>query len=367
MKTPDKIPIPWSQRWRRFRIRIMPLLVFLVAFGAIAMLWNRGSAPGSIVGEAYAPVSTVNSPRAGWIEGEPFTLHSRVQAGQELAIVRPVLPEQARLALAVLHEEIRMIRLGIGDPVLDQQRNLLAYQGLRRDWLLARSDLASLRVRMQQAEIDMHRSESLTGTGSVSRALHEQSCALYLSLKAEVEGKCRLADELEIAVNEAQLHAATEGSAGIMAEGVAAAMEWKEAGLRHLESEIAPLSLISPISGKVTAIHQHPGNFVNLGAPVVEIRSDKAECIIAYLKAPLAFEPEPGMQVEVISHRGIRAIAGRAEVLDFGPQFVVLPAVFERPLPVMVEERALTARISLPDLPTLVPGELVEIRAIQPP
>jgi hypothetical protein len=44
---------------------------------------------------------------------------------------------------------------------------------------------------------------------------------------------------------------------------------------------------------------QHPGNLVNLGDPVLEIRSDKAGFVIAYLNLPLAFHPEPGMQVEV--------------------------------------------------------------------
>lgn len=355
------IPIPWSQHWRQFRMRLLPVLVFLVALGAVATLWERDAAPGFIVGEVHAPATMVNSPRAGWIEGETLVMHRQVEAGEEIAIVRIIPPDHARLALAVLHEEIRMIRLGVGDPIIDQQRNQLSWQGLRRDWMLVRSDVASLQVRMLQAETDMKRFESLVTRGADTQSNYEQARALFNSLKAEIEEKTRLAAELETAVSAARsVSSETEGLD--LAVGIAAALDWKEAELRRLEAEIAPLSIVSPLAGKVTEIFHHPGDFVNLGDPVIEVRSDQAEFVIAYLKPPLAFQPEPGMEVEVVSRRGTRAIAGRATVLDIGPQFGLLPPVFQRPLPVTIEERALPARISLPETMSLMPGELVEIR-----
>jgi len=360
----NPIPIPWSQRWRQFRMRMLPVLVFLLAVAGIAILWEDDAAPGSIVGEAYAADTTANSPRAGWIEGDPFTLHTSVEAGQEIAIVRPLPPEQARLALAVLQEELRMIRLGVGDPVLDQQRNQISWQGLRRDWLLARSDVASLRVRMRQAEVDQQRYEVLLAKGANPLATYEQARALFLALKAEKEEKVRLAAELEATVTLAR-HSAMASGENDVAAGIAAAMDWKEAELRHLEAEIAPLSIQSPIAGRVTQIFQHPGNFVNLGEPILEVRSEKAEFVIAYLKAPLAFDPKPGTEVEIISRRGVRAVAGRAKIIDLGPQFTLLPAVFQRPMPVTIEERALPARISIPDSISLLPGELVEVRPVR--
>jgi multidrug resistance efflux pump len=364
MTEPTPIPIPLSQRWRMFRMRIIPVLVFLVALGGIIMLWERDSAPGSIVGEVYAPVSSVNSPRAGWLEADPFILHTAVRVGQEIAIIRSRPPEHAKLALAVLQEELRMIRLGVGDPVLDLRRNQLSWQGLRRDWLLVRTDLASLRVRMRQADIDQQRYRELLAKGADSRMAYEQSNALYLAMKAEEEGKSRLASELEAAVAEARRN---ESEAGYndLAAGIAAAMDWKEAELRQLEAEIAPVSILAPISGSVTRIFHHPGNFVNLGEPVLEIRSDKAEYVIAYLKAPLAVDPKPGTTVEIISRRGVKAIVGRAEILDLGPQFDLLPTVFQRPMPLTIEERALPVRISLPESLTLLPGELVAVRPIK--
>jgi len=360
------IPIPWSQHWRQFRMRLLPVLVFLVALVAVATLWERDAAPGFIVGEVHAPATTVNSPRAGWIEGEAFMMHRKVEAGEEIAIVRTMPPDQARLALAVLQEEIRMIRLGVGDPIIDQQRNQLSWQGLRRDWMLVRSDLASLQVLMRQAEADMNRFESLASKGADTQSNYEQARASFMAQMAEVEEKTRLAADLESAVSAART--AITGSEGMdLAVGIAAALDWKEAELRRLEAEIAPLSLISPIAGRVTRIFHHPGDFVNQGDPVVEIQSDQPDFVIAYLKPPLAFQPEEGMVVEVVSRRGTRAVAGRAMVLDIGPQFGLLPAVFQRPLPVTIEERALPARISLPETVPLMPGELVEIRQVRKP
>jgi hypothetical protein len=54
-----------------------------------------------------------------------------------------------------------------------------------------------------------------------------------------------------------------------------------------------PLSIQSPIAGKVTRIFMHPGNFVNPGEPILEIRSEKAEFVIAYLKPPWHSIPNP--------------------------------------------------------------------------
>ena len=356
------IPIPLGQHWRQFRTRLLPLLVFGFAVVAIFSLWERESAPGVMVGEVYAPFTVVNAPRAGWIEAEPLEIYQRVEAGEEIGILRIVPPEHAKLALAVLQEEIRMIRLGVGDPILDQQRNLLSWQGLRRDWMLVRSDLASLRVQLRQAEVDRDRYKDLAAKGADTRLAYEQALASFDSLKAEVQEKARLADELEKVVSDARASAGTAETPAGAGAGIAAALDWKEAELRNLEAEIAPISITAPFTGIITRILRHPGDFANAGEPVVELRSDKPEFVIAWLKPPLAVEPKPGMTVEVVSRRLGRSVAGRAKVLGLGPQFEPVPTVFQRPLPVNIEERALPLRISLPPQLALRPGEVVDIR-----
>lgn len=355
------IPTPLRQHWRLFRTRLVPVLVFTAAIGSMVWLWEQERAPGVMIGEVYAPSSTVSSPRGGWLEGGPVEIFREVRAGEEIGIIRTMPPEHAQLALAVLREEIQMIRLGVADPVLDQQRNLLSLQGLRRDWLLARSDLASLRVRKRQAEADFIRIEQLANEGAESQSALEQARAVYEAMVAEAKEKTILAESLQVAVEEVDSQLEDRGRPDAGA-GIAAALDWKEAELRRLEAELAPVAMYAPFDGHLTRVFRHPGDFVNIGEPIAEIRSKHAESIIGYLKAPFAVHPEVGMEVDVVPRSSGRAVAARASVLGVGPQFEALQPAFLRPMPVTIEERALPVLISLPEQVSFVPGDIVDIR-----
>jgi multidrug resistance efflux pump len=286
-----------------------------------------------------------------------------VRAGEKIGVIRTMPPEYAQLALAVLREEIEMIRLGVADPVLGQQRNLLSLQGLRRDWLLVRSDLASLRVRMRQAELDLKRLEELAGQGYESASVIEQARALYEAMVAEVNEKTSLAESLQAAV--AEVDAQAEGR-GLPDVGITAALDWKEAELRRLEAELAPVAIFAPFDGRLTKVFRHSGDYVNMGEPIAEIRSKHAESIIGYLKPPFPLRPEVGMEVDVMPRSSGGTQTLRAHVLAVGPQFEALQPAFLRPMPVTLEERALPLLISLSDQVSLVPGEIVDIRLVQP-
>lgn len=355
------IPTPPSQYWRMFRTRALPVIAFASAVVAMTFLWDQESAPGAMIGEVYAPSGTLNAPRAGWIEGDAITMFREVLAGEKIAEIRTLPPEHAGLALAVIQEEIRMIRLGFGDHTLDQQRNQISLQSMRRDWLMARADLASLGVRMRQAEADYLRLKQLSTIGAESQATLEQARAMFEAMTAEKSEKRRLAESLETAVQ----HAGTDFPDGVIpdvAAGVAAALDWKEAELRRLEAELAPVPILAPFNGRLTRVIHHSGEFVNLGAPIAELRSREPESIIGYLKAPFPITPEVGMEVEIAPRSGTRGRASRATVLGVGPQFEALQPAFMRPLPVTLEERALPVQISLPEGMPLVPGDIVDIR-----
>jgi multidrug resistance efflux pump len=356
------IPIPLSERWRSFRTRVLPVLVFAAAVSAMAVLWQQESSPGMMAGEVYAPAGTISAPRDGWLESTAIEMFRHVRAGEEIAMVRTMPPEHVGLALAVLQEELRMIRLGVGDPVLDQQRNQLSQHGLRRDWLLARSDLAALRVRMRQAEADAARIAILAAQGAESQATLEQARAIHEAMVAEANEKSRLAGTLEAAVQQAGI----EQPADAASSGLNAALEWKEAELRRLEAELAPIPIIAPFNGRLTRIFRHPGDFVALGEAIAELRSGEAQAVIGYLRSPVTQRPEVGMEVEIFPRSGSRTSGVKASVLAIGPQFEPLQPAFVRPMPVTLEERGLPVHISLPEGVLLVPGDIVDIRLANP-
>lgn len=357
------IPIPLRQHWRRFRTRILPLLVFLAAVLSSVLLWNRQSAPAMLVGEVYAPHTIVTASREGILEDFDIQPFQEVLAGEQIGRIR-IIPEiQALADLETLRAEIEMIRMGAGDPVLDQQRNLLSWQGLRRDWLLARSDLASLRIRMRQAEADFHRSEKLVGRGAEPQAALEQNRALFEGLVAEETEKSRLVDNLESAVN--QSHMSGGGDSTALADGIRASLAWKEAQLRSLEIQMTPVPVIAPFDGHVSRIHRHAGDFVNLGESIIDLRASKPDFIIGYLKQPVLTALNIGMPIEVSPRTG-RGTAATASLISIGPQFEPLGLAFVRPISVFSEERALPLLISLPEGLSLRPGELVDLRIADP-
>ena len=49
-----KIPVPWSQRLRSIRFRVLPILIFLGAVAGTAYIWNRQFSVMQAVGEVYA-------------------------------------------------------------------------------------------------------------------------------------------------------------------------------------------------------------------------------------------------------------------------------------------------------------------------
>ena len=61
------IPTPVSQRWREFRIQILPFIIFVLVLGGIVALWRSFVQPVGIVG--FAETNAVNVVAANGNEG----------------------------------------------------------------------------------------------------------------------------------------------------------------------------------------------------------------------------------------------------------------------------------------------------------
>jgi multidrug resistance efflux pump len=357
------IPIPLRLRWRYFRTRFLPAIVFAAAVIAAALVWEKKSLPAVMVGEVYAPHGIVAASVPGIIEEFNLQLYHEVRAGDVIGRVRTVPAGQAGQALAALRAEIAMIKLGAGDPVLDQQRNALSWHALRRDWMLARSELALLRVQRRQAELEFRRFQTLEGSGAASQTDFEQSRSLVEGLTEEEEEKEKLTAYLERAVSDATSAAGEEPFS--LESGMTASLDWKEAELALREEELKPVPLVAPFDGRVTVVHRRQGDFVNLGEAVIEVGASRPDFIIGYVKQPVSVPLEVGMEIEVAKRSGV-VNAARASLVSIGPRFETLGGAFQRPVPVIAEERALPLLISLPEGLPLRPGEIVDLRLAVP-
>lgn len=354
------IPIPWRTRWRQIRIHLLPVLVFLAALAVVAYLWDQELTPATMSGEVYAASSDISAPRPGTIESllvEPFDY---VEAGQIIAYIRPLPPEQVAASLGVLSAEVELARLGSAGPLPDLHRNLHNRRSTYQDWLEARARLASLRVRMNQAEREFRRLDNLRSKQFISESAYDEARSGYEALRAEVAEVEELVSTLEVFIQDAGAHD------GIGDAAFEATLRWQEARLRELEAELEPWPVYAPISGVVTGVAPESGStilregvFVREGDAIMKIRSHQPEYIIGYARLPVVRPPEEGAGIEVI-RRGGRRQSATATVVKVGSHFEPLGPAFRRPFGDL-EERAMPILISLPADLDLRPGEIVDL------
>src|SRR5262245_28087571 len=88
MPNEDRIPVPWSRWWRRFRIGTLPLLTFGASVVATLWLWERQGVVPNAVGEIEAVRVDIASGVDGQLVPPPqgrWTLFDEVEATQIVA------------------------------------------------------------------------------------------------------------------------------------------------------------------------------------------------------------------------------------------------------------------------------------------
>lgn len=63
-----------------------------------------------------------------------------------------------------------------------------------------------------------------------------------------------------------------------------------------------PIPITAPIEGVITKIHRYPGDtnaVVAAGEPIMTITAPRPDRLIAFLRQPLTFDPQPGMKVRI--------------------------------------------------------------------
>ena len=82
------IPTPAEQRWREFRIQILPIIVFVGILAVIVMMWKNFLQPPGVIGELNAVRANVTSPEG--VGGELRMERTQyVTNGQALVLVQP--------------------------------------------------------------------------------------------------------------------------------------------------------------------------------------------------------------------------------------------------------------------------------------
>lgn len=120
-----------------------------------------------------------------------------------------------------------------------------------------------------------------------------------------------------------------------------------------------PIPITSPIEGVVTSIRKIPGDIVAAGEPIMTVSSDKPDRIIAFLRQPMVFTPEPGMVVE-LRPRGRSKKMIESKIAKVGSQLAPIRGSLLQPGQTRTE-LGLPIIIDAPQGVALFPGETIDI------
>ena len=353
------IPTPPAQKLADFRTQYLPLIVVCLCVASIGVLWKQNIAAPTLVGQAEPVLSNLSSHESGVLTGFNVTRFQRVKAGDILGHVLIADPRLVAASLAVVRAEIEEFRLE-DSPLVRQQRNAVDYVQVRLDWMRQRAALATSKVNLQLAEIELRRNQDLLKNNLVSQSIYDLALATRDGYKGEVEELTKLVVEGEQSFKELNPSGDLVKLSG---DPTRAAMNLQEAKLRQIEAELSPITLRASMDGVVTAVHFRSGESVTAGQPIVSIASVQPVRIVGYLKSPSLDEPKVGMKVEVRLRGGQREV-GIAQITEVGTQLEVPPLALASSSRPPNTELGLPVEISLPANLSIRPGELLDLKLV---
>jgi multidrug resistance efflux pump len=362
------IPTPVSQRWREFRIRVMPVFFFAVLAITVAALWRQVAIPPTFaVGFVETNGATVSVPLDGQLAQMAVRRFQQVKQGDQLCqlVVKPTNILSAEID--VLKADIDKIKITM-TPLIDEERARLAYFQLRLDLMKERGAQATDQVRLKQA-IEDYRSAWVMLTNNPPAIATNQfekiktdMEALQATVNAREQTLARLEQDLTTSAltNITVVVSNTTGGSNTPTPiGVAIAVV--DAKIKELETTYAPIPLVSPIDGMIMMVNRRSGEYLRAGEPVLFISAMQSEQIVGYVRQPMSIHPKVGMPVEVRARTAKRETAV-AKVTQVGAQMEPFStAMIPNAANTRLVEFGLPITVTLPPAMALIPGELVDL------
>ena len=345
------IPTPAAQRWREFRIRVMPGIVFLLALAAIVGLWRSMLVPGNMVGQVEAITANIVSTQSGLLTELGVDRFSLVTEGQPLCSLNTFDPDVTRAALAAIEADLKLIQ---GRMSLNTAQTLDSATTLRLNLLTQQTLLSIAIVKLQEAETVFARSQKLFNDKIISEAQFDIIRAQRDTLKAEVADRTKLVAQWEkdVAALTPLFKDAIEKLEPLLLEDIVK----KQEEIRQLQK---PTILKAPFAGRVSMIFHRRGEKVAAGDPILILTPLQSDRIIGYVRQPIGFHPKVGDTVEVSTRTQKRQV-GMAQIKDIGSQLELINPLL-LPAGKTVPESGLPVAISIPPGLNLVPGEIVNL------
>ena len=374
---------------RRFRLRLLPIVVWLGAVACVVGLFSRRAARFEVLGIAQVQVHQIAATCDGRLKSVPVQLFQKVSVGDTVAILDTVLDDEPIEAeLATIDAEIKHL-----DAQLHELRKHYEAEihTRRSEWnaedraftaditaadtyiLELEAVLESDRMTLQDLELDI---ESLM----TQERLQTDDTAFYELQKLRVNydslAKKIAKDEEELEEYRKKLTAAEDrrvdfndwyprpGTTYEEAKDVILkATKALEQRKNELQVRLEELVLKAPCDGFVSQIRGMVGEAALAGVPILTIAEDKPRQIIAYVSEDQVHLIREGMAVEVIKDSEPEWIAPDQKITYVGPAVEQMPIRLWRNPAIPQWGRPIL--IDIPPGLKLVPGEVVGIRGLE--
>jgi multidrug resistance efflux pump len=381
---PSRVSSPWTWRWRYWRTRFVPVIVWL---GAIALAVNLAGRQQRfympVVGMVEVREAFVGPAVDGVVAQLEVDLFDRVAQGDVIARMddRLLVAEiqAARADMARRRAELLAMRellpwedgRRLEDQVLALRRHALEQEEARLDVLDRQAELQIARIELEGLAIRLERFEALRATGDIDAVTYEEVLFAHKATEARIrEGEHSLDAARELLANATSRRAEMEAAIGRHARQVQDWIAPLEQALAAQENFVAALAaqhellvLRAPLAGRITSLLAFDGQAVTAGLPVAVVTVEKPERIVAYVEANQLDAVAVGAEVEVATRR-LPTRAVRTRISSIGGKMDQVPLQLQRHP--MIPQWGLP--ISIDQLPAedLYPGEILDIRFIAP-
>ncbi len=362
------IPTPAPQRWREFRIQILPIIIFTLTLAVIAYLWRNYVQPVSIIGQVETNSAVVISTQEGLITELPIGLYEPVVKDQPLGRMSVMDNAVLEAQLAAIATDLRLTKARID---MNKFQNMDSHARARLSLLTEQVALAIAQVRLKQAENELQRSTKLMQDKLITEGLPVSSGGnidpgrFNYGYDVAVRDRDALQNEIrerQIITKQLEQDLKQMESAGGL--GVTPIDPFIEADLKAKSDELRllhqPVVFKAPIDGVVTLINKRPGEKAVRGDVILTVSSPNAARIVGYLRQPLGVVPTTNDSV-VVRTRSAPRLAANAQIIKIGAQMEIINPILLSPDGKLMEF-GLPFLIKVPaGMTNLVPGEIVDL------
>jgi multidrug resistance efflux pump len=352
------IPTPRSQRWREFRIQVLPVIMFVSVLAMLSLMWRSFVQPAGIIGEVQPIRANIMSLTDGVLAELTVDLFDEVVKDQPIARVMLHGEEAADAALKSIEKEMKVLYERMK---LDLTRNMGSHADLKMRLAEAKIALAAAQRQSHYANREFERVEKLFKENLITEGTIDANGTSYSTalrdrdmFAEEVAVRTRLVQDLEKDLAELQ----QSGKVSIQPtdKAIEEAIQAQQQVLRLTEG---PQILRAPMDGRVSMILKRAGEKVVRGEPLVTISSPTSDRVIGYLRQPISVVPTTNDMVKVRTRSQKRLIAD-CKILHVGPSLEAINPALISP-DVQRIETGLPILVALPAEFKLVPGEYVDL------